>query len=250
MIILKNKNEIRKMREAGRIVSEALLLMEKHVRPGISTWELDRIAEEFITKQGAVPSFKGYGGFPGSICASINDVVIHGFPLKEAILKEGDIIAVDMGAVKDHYHGDAARTFAVGEVSQEAKDLIRVTREAFFAGYAVCEIGRHLSDISHAVESYITPYGYGIVRDYVGHGIGRNLHEQPNVPNFGKPGHGPILREGMVLAIEPMVNVGSYEVVLLKDGWTVKTKDGSLSAHYENTVAITEEGPQLLTLTT
>lgn len=250
MIILKNKNEIRKMREAGRIVSEALLLMEKHVRPGISTWELDRIAEEFITKQGAVPSFKGYGGFPGSICASINDVVIHGFPLKEAILKEGDIISIDMGAVKDHYHGDAARTFAVGEVSQEAKDLIRVTREAFFAGYAMCEIGRHLSDISHAVESYIMPFNYGIVRDYVGHGIGRNLHEQPNVPNFGKPGHGPILREGMVLAIEPMVNVGSYEVILLKDNWTVKTKDGSLSAHYENTVAITEQGPQLLTLTT
>ena len=250
MIILKNKNEIRKMREAGRIVSEALLLMEKHVRPGISTWELDRIAEEFITKQGAVPSFKGYGGFPGSICASINDVVIHGFPLKEAILKEGDIISIDMGAVKDHYHGDAARTFAVGEISQTAQDLINVTREAFFQGYAVCEIGRHLSDISHAVESYIMPFNYGIVRDYVGHGIGRNLHEQPNVPNFGKPGHGPILREGMVLAIEPMVNVGSYEVILLKDNWTVKTKDGSLSAHYENTVAITEEGPQLLTLTT
>ena len=250
MIILKNNNEIRKMREAGRIVAEALLLMEKHVRPGISTWELDRIAEEFITKQGAVPSFKGYGGFPGSICASMNDVVIHGFPSKKEILKEGDIISIDMGAVKDHYHGDAARTFAVGEITKEAQDLIDVTREAFFKGYEVCQIGNRLSDISHAVESYIVPFGYGVVRDYVGHGIGRNLHEQPNVPNYGKPGHGPVLQEGMVLAIEPMVNVGSYEVILLEDQWTVKTKDGSLSAHYENTVAFTEHGPQLLTLTT
>lgn len=250
MIILKNNNEIRKMQETGKIVAEALLLMEESVRPGISTWELDRIAEEFITKQGAVPSFKGYGGFPGSICASVNDVVIHGIPSKKVILQEGDIISIDMGAVKNHYHGDAARTFAVGEITPEARALIDVTREAFFQGYAMFRLGGRLSDISHAVETCVAPYGYGVVRDYVGHGIGRNLHEQPNVPNFGKPGRGPVLSEGMVLAIEPMVNVGSYEVVVLEDQWTVKTKDGSLSAHYENTVALTANGPQLLTLTT
>lgn len=249
MIILKNDNEIRKMKEAGRIVEEALRLMEANIRPGISTFHLDRIAEEFITKQGAVPSFKGYGGFPGSICASVNDVVIHGIPSKEVILKEGDIISVDMGALKDHYHGDAARTFMVGEVSQTAKDLIRVTEESFFRGLEAFRAGNRLGDISSAIESYITAAGFGIVRDFVGHGIGRNLHEQPNVPNYGRPGLGPVLREGMVLAIEPMVNVGSYEVKVLKDNWTVKTRDGSLSAHYENTVALTEQGPQLLTLT-
>lgn len=249
MIILKNDNEIRKMKEAGRIVEEALRLMEANIRPGISTFHLDRIAEEFITKQGAVPSFKGYGGFPGSICASVNDVVIHGIPSKEVILKEGDIISVDMGALKDHYHGDAARTFMVGEVSQSAKDLIRVTEESFFRGLEAFRAGNRLGDISSAIESHITAAGFGIVRDFVGHGIGRNLHEQPNVPNYGRPGLGPVLREGMVLAIEPMVNVGSYEVKVLKDNWTVKTRDGSLSAHYENTVALTEQGPQLLTLT-
>ncbi len=249
MIILKNDNEIRKMKEAGRIVEEALRLMEANIRPGISTFHLDRIAEEFITKQGAVPSFKGYGGFPGSICASVNDVVIHGIPSKEVILKEGDIISVDMGALKDHYHGDAARTFMVGEVSQTAKDLIRVTEESFFRGLEAFRAGNRLGDISSAIETHITAAGFGIVRDFVGHGIGRNLHEQPNVPNYGRPGLGPVLREGMVLAIEPMVNVGSYEVKVLKDNWTVKTRDGSLSAHYENTVALTEQGPQLLTLT-
>ncbi len=249
MIILKNNQEIRKMLEAGRIVEAALQLMERSIRPGISTAELDRIAEEFITKQGAVPSFKGYGGFPGSICASVNDVVIHGIPSSRVILREGDIIAVDMGAMKDRYHGDAARTFAVGEVSQQAKDLIRVTEESFFKGLDQFRIGNRLGDISHAIGAHITAAGFGVVKDYVGHGIGRNLHEQPNVPNFGTPGKGAVLREGMVLAIEPMVNVGSYEVKILKDQWTVKTRDGSLSAHYENTVALTEHGPQLLTLT-
>lgn len=249
MIILKNNNEIQKMKVAGRIVEEALRLMEANIRPGISTAHLDRIAEEFITKQGAVPSFKGYGGFPGSICASVNDVVIHGIPSKEVILKDGDIISVDMGAMIDRYHGDAARTFAVGEVSQTAKDLIRITEESFFKGVEMFREGGRLGDISHAIGSYLTMAGYGVVRDYVGHGIGRNLHEQPNVPNYGKPGAGVVLREGMVLAIEPMVNVGSYEVKVLKDHWTVKTVDGSLSAHYENTVALTSDGPQLLTLT-
>lgn len=249
MIILKNNNEIRKMMEAGKIVEEALLLMEANIRPGISTLQLDQLAEEFITKQGAVPSFKGYGGFPGSICASVNDVVIHGIPSKEVILKDGDIISIDMGAEINRYHGDAARTFMVGEVSQEAKDLIRVTEESFFKGVEAFRVGNRLGDISNAIESHIVAAGFGVVKDFVGHGIGRNLHEQPNVPNYGKAGFGPVLREGMVLAIEPMVNVGSYEVKVLKDRWTVKTKDGSLSAHYENTVALTDQGPQLLTLT-
>lgn len=249
MIILKNNQEIRKMLEAGRIVEAALQLVERSIRPGITTAELDRIAEEFITKQGAVPSFKGYGGFPASICASVNDVVIHGIPSSRVILRDGDIISVDMGALKDRYHGDAARTFAVGEVSQQAKDLIRVTEESFFKGFDQFQIGNRLGDISHAIGDHITAAGFGVVKDYVGHGIGRNLHEQPNVPNFGTPGKGTVLREGMVFAIEPMVNVGSFEVKLLKDQWTVKTRDGSLSAHYENTVALTEHGPQLLTLT-
>lgn len=237
------------MLEAGRIVEAALQLVERSIRPGITTAELDRIAEEFITKQGAVPSFKGYGGFPASICASVNDVVIHGIPSSRVILRDGDIISVDMGALKDRYHGDAARTFAVGEVSQQAKDLIRVTEESFFKGFDQFQIGNRLGDISHAIGDHITAAGFGVVKDYVGHGIGRNLHEQPNVPNFGTPGKGTVLREGMVFAIEPMVNVGSFEVKLLKDQWTVKTRDGSLSAHYENTVALTEHGPQLLTLT-
>lgn len=250
MIILKNSSEIRKMAEAGRIVEEALLLMEATIRPGISTFHLDRIAEEFITKQGAVPSFKGYGGFPGSICTSVNDVVIHGIPSKDLILQEGDIISVDMGAVKDRYHGDAARTFAVGEISQAAKDLIRVTEESFFKGFAMFRAGNRLGDISHAIEAHIKSAGYGVVRDFVGHGIGRSLHEQPNVPNYGRQGTGIVLREGIVLAIEPMVNAGSHEVKVLPDKWTVKTRDGSLSAHYENTAALTEHGPQLLTLTT
>lgn len=249
MIILKNNHEIDLMAEAGRIVEEALNLVEANIRPGISTAYLDRLAEEFITKQGAVPSFKGYGGFPAAICASLNDEVIHGFPSKKTILKEGDILSVDMGAQKNRYHGDAARTFAVGKVSQEAEKLIRVTKEAFFKGFEMAKVGNKLSDISHAIEEHVVANGFSVVRSFVGHGIGRNLHEAPNVPNYGAPGHGPSLRQGMVLAIEPMVNVGGAGVKTLADGWTVKTEDGSLSAHYENTVAILNDGPQLLTLT-
>lgn len=246
MIIIKNKRELSLMEEAGRIVGEALGLLEKAVLPGISTEELSLLAEEFITKQGARPSFKGYGGFPAAICASVNDTVIHGFPSKKTILKEGDIISIDLGAEKNGYHGDAARTFAVGQITKEAEDLIRVTEEAFFKGAEAAIVGNHLSDISHAIEAHLS--GYGIFRDYVGHGIGKSLHEQPNVPNYGKAGHGPILQEGMVLAIEPMVNLGGDGVYVTADHWTVKTLDQSLSAHYENTVAITANGPKLLTL--
>ena len=248
MIIIKTSKEIDYMKESGRIVEEALNLMEKSIRPGISTLELDRIAEEFITKQGAVPSFKGYGGFPGSICASVNDVVIHGIPSNKIILKDGDIISVDLGAVKNQYHGDAARTFPVGSVSKEAEQLIEVTRASFFEGLKKIEIGGKLSDISNAIQVYAEAFGYSMVKDYVGHGIGKSLHEMPNVPNYGPPGRGPKLVEGMVLAIEPMVNMGTYKVKVLPDQWTVKTADGKLSAHYENTVAITGNGPCLLTL--
>lgn len=249
MIIIKTSKEIDYMKESGRIVEEALNLMEKSIRPGISTLELDRIAEEFITKQGAVPSFKGYGGFPGSICASVNDVVIHGIPSNKIILKDGDIISVDLGVVKNQYHGDAARTFPVGSISKEAERLIEVTRASFFEGLKKIEIGGKLSDISNAIQVYAEAFGYSMVKDYVGHGIGKSLHEMPNVPNYGPPGRGPKLVEGMVLAIEPMVNMGTYKVKVLPDQWTVKTADGKLSAHYENTVAITGNGPCLLTLT-
>lgn len=249
MIILKNDKEINLMKISGKIVEDALNLIEENIKPGISTLELDKIAEEFITKQNAVPSFKGYGGFPGSICASVNDVVIHGIPSKNIILNEGDIISIDMGAKINGYHGDAARTFPVGEVSSEAKKLIEVTRASFFKGLEQIKEGNKLSDISHAIQEFGESFGFSLVRDYVGHGIGKNLHEMPNVPNYGRPGRGPRLTEGMVLAIEPMLNVGSFEVKVLNDKWTVKTADGSLSAHYENTVAITKNGPILLTLT-
>lgn len=247
MIILKNKQEINLMRISGRIVGEALNLMGEKIKPGISTYELDRIAEEFITKQGAVPSFKGYGGFPGSICASVNDTVIHGIPSKKIILQEGDIVSIDMGARINGYHGDAARTFAVGKISEDASKLIDVTRESFFKGVEAIKENAKLSDISHAIQIYAESFGFQLVRDYVGHGIGKSLHESPNVPNFGAAGRGPKLIEGMVLAIEPMVTMGTYEVKVLPDKWTVKTLDAKLAAHYENTVAITENGPELLT---
>lgn len=248
MIILKNNSEIKIMRQAGRITGEALNLIRDYIKPGVSTLELDRVAEEFITKQGAVPSFKGYGGFPGSICASVNDTVIHGIPSKSIVLKEGDIISVDLGAKYNGYHGDAARTFAVGKISKEAELLIKVTEESFFKGVEAIKPNAKLTDISHAIQTYAESFGFQVVRDYVGHGIGKSLHENPNVPNFGAKGKGPKLIEGMVLAIEPMIVMGTYEVKVLKDNWTVKTCDGKLAAHYENTVAVTENGPELLTL--
>ncbi len=249
MIILKNKSEIALMRISGSLTADALKLMEEMIRPGISTMDLDRAAYEFITKHGAVPSFKGYGGFPGSICASVNDVVIHGIPSEKTVLKEGDIISVDLGVQKNGWHGDAARTFPVGKVSEEARKLIEVTEGSFFEGLKKVTAGSKLTDVSHAIESFTDRYGYSQVRDFVGHGVGKSLHEMPNVPNYGAPGRGPRLMEGMVIAIEPMVNMGGYEVYVLPDGWTVKTRDGSLSAHYENTVAVTENGPELLTRT-
>ena len=247
MIIIKNNKEIDLMRSAGKIVAERLLLVEEKVRPGITTAEIDRIAEEFITKHGAKPSFKGLYGFPASLCISVNEQVVHGIP-GGYVLKDGDIISVDCGAHINGFHGDAARTFGVGNISEEAKKLINVTRESFFRGIEYAKVGNRLTDISHGIQSYVEASGFSVVRDFVGHGIGRVVHEDPEVPNYGQPGRGPKLVEGMALAIEPMVNVGSYKVKTLKDNWTVVTSDGSLSAHYENTIVILPDGPEILTL--
>ena len=247
MIIIKNNDEIALMKKAGRIVGETLLLLEKEVKPGITTADLDRIAEEFITKHGAKPSFKGLYGFPSSLCISVNEQVIHGFP-GAYVLKEGDIVSIDCGAFYDGFHGDAARTFQVGNISVDAQKLIDITRESFFQGIKFAKEGNKLTDISYGIQSYVEAAGFSVVRDFVGHGIGRKVHEEPNVPNFGKSGRGPKLVEGMVLAIEPMVNAGTHKVKTLKDGWTVVTADSSLSAHYENTVAILSDGPEILTL--
>lgn len=247
MITLKSKREIDFMREAGRIVAETHQLLQESLKPGISTLELDEIAERYIRSKNAIPSFKNYHGFPGSICASINNVVVHGIPSKEIIVKEGDIISLDIGAILNGYHGDAARTVACGKVSEEAQKLIDVTEKSFFAGIEQAVIGNRLSDISHAVQIYAEQFGFGVVRDFCGHGIGVQLHEEPQIPNYGNPGHGPRLKAGMCLAIEPMINLGTYEVEVLGDNWTTVTLDGKLSAHYENTIAITEEGPVILT---
>ena len=247
MIIIKNHDEITLMKKAGRIVGETLLLLEKEVKPGVTTADLDRMAEEFITKHGAKPSFKGLYGFPSSLCISVNEQVIHGFP-GAYVLKEGDIVSIDCGAFFDGFHGDAARTFPVGNISVDAQKLIDITKESFFEGIKFAKEGNKLTDISYGIQSYVEAAGFSVVRDFVGHGIGRKVHEDPNVPNFGKSGRGPKLLEGMVLAIEPMVNAGTYKVKTLKDGWTVVTADSSLSAHYENTVAILSDGPEILTL--
>jgi len=247
MIILKSFKEIEYMREAGKIVADAHEAVRESIRPGITTKELDEIAEKVIVKHGAIPAFKGYHGFPASICTSINEQVVHGIPgLK--ILKDGDIISVDIGAVYNGYYGDAAKTHPVGRTDDKAKRLIEVTRQCFYEGLKFCMEGNRLSDISHAVQSYVESNGFSVVRDYVGHGIGQNMHEEPQIPNFGRPGKGPRLAEGMVLAIEPMVNAGTYKVKTLLDNWTVVTLDGELSAHYEHTVAITKEEPIILTV--
>ena len=248
MIQLKNPDQIKIMKEAGRITGEALLVARDHVRPGISTYELDRLVRESIEKAGAKPSFLGYGGFPGSACISINDEVIHGIPSKKRFLEEGDIVKVDVGAFYKGFHGDSARTIAVGRVSDEAQKLIEVTRASFFAGIDQLKVGNRLGDVGAAIDGLVVANGFSTVKRYIGHGIGHELHESPDVPNYGTPGRGTRLCAGMVLAIEPMVNIGGETVRELKDGWTVKTADGSLSAHYENTVALTGDGIINLTL--
>ena len=234
--------------EAGRITGEALLVAREHIREGVSTAEIDKLIREHIEKSGAKPSFLGYGGFPGSACISINDEVIHGIPSKKRILKEGDIVKVDVGAFYKGFHGDSARTIAVGRVSEAAEKLIKVTRESFFAGVDKFQVGNRIGDIGSAIQECVEKEGFSVVRRYIGHGIGRDLHEQPDVPNFGTAGRGTRLCAGMVLAIEPMVNIGGEHVIEMPDGWTVKTQDKSLSAHYENTVALTSEGVIITTL--
>ena len=248
MITLRSKHEIELMREAGKIVAQAHAAVKEAIRPGISTMELDKIAHDVIIKHKATPSFLDYNGFPASICASPNEVVVHGIPSQKTILEEGDIISIDIGACKDGYHGDSAKTHPVGKISQEDQLLIEETRNSFYKGIEQAIIGNRLSDISHAIQNHVEKFGFSVVRDLVGHGIGRNLHEDPPVPNYGPPGKGPRLQNGMVLAIEPMINQGTYEVHVLMDNWTVVTDDRKRSAHYEHTIAITEEGPQILTL--
>lgn len=247
MVILRTPAEIEQMRRAGSLVGQVLERLREHVAPGVSTRELDAIAENMIRSRGGVPSFKGYRGYPASICASVNNEIIHGIP-GDRMLVDGDIISIDCGAMLGGYHGDAAMTFPVGDVSAEAEKLMTVTREALNAGIAMARPKMRLGDVGNAIQRYVEANGFSVVRDFVGHGIGRHMHEDPQIPNFGPAGMGMRLRTGMVLAIEPMVNAGVHEVVVMDDGWTACTRDGSLSAHFEHTVAITDDGPEVLTL--
>ena len=248
MIAIKNERELALMRKACKITAAARALAGEMVRPGVSTKQIDKAVHDFIVSQGAQPSFLGYHGFPGSICASVNNTVIHGIP-GGYILKEGDIVSIDVGAYYQGFHGDCAATYACGAISAEAQRLIDVTKQSFFEGIRFATRGHRVSDISHAIQTYVESNGFSVVRSFVGHGVGRQLHEEPEVPNFGKPGRGPRLVPGMTIAVEPMVNAGVYDVRVLKDGWTTVTADGKLSAHYENTVLITDGEPEILTVT-
>ncbi len=247
MITLKSERELALMREAGHIVALAHKAVRDAIRPGISTAELDKIAYDVITSNGAIPSFLNYNGFPATICASVNEVVIHGIPSKNTILKDGDIISVDIGANYKGYHGDCAKTFFVGSVSEEKRQLVEVTTQSLYEGLKFARPGNRLSDISHAIEEYAKSFGYSIVLEYTGHGVGHALHEDPAVPNYGAPGKGPILKKGMTLAIEPMVNMGTHRIRVLKDNWTVVTQDKKPSAHYEHSIVITDDGYEILT---
>ncbi|MBQ1849679.1 MAG: type I methionyl aminopeptidase [Lachnospiraceae bacterium] len=247
-VTIKSEREIELMRESCRLLAIVHKELEQAVRPGISTKDIDDLGESIIRKMGCIPNFKNYNGYPASICVSVNDEVVHGIPTKTRILQEGDIVSLDAGLIYKGYHSDAARTHGVGKISPEAQKLIDVTRESFFAGVKMAKAGNRLYDISNAIDAYIKPYGYGIVRDMVGHGIGTKLHEDPQIPNFAQKRRGFKLEAGMTFAIEPMVNMGSWEVEWLDDDWTIVTADGSLSAHYENTVLITDGEPEILTL--
>ena len=247
MIVLKNGRELKVMREACRISAEALKLAGSAVEPGVTTAELDKIAEKYILSQGAKPNFKNYNGYPATACISINNEVIHGIPSKKRVIEAGDIVSIDLGAKFEGYHGDNAATFACGDISAEAKRLMDTTRESLYEGIAAAVSGGRLGDIGAAIQQYVEKRGYSVVRQFVGHGIGTQLHEAPEVPNFGTQGRGIRLMPGMTLAIEPMINMGSYDVKVMPDGWTVLTKDGSLSAHFEHTIVITPDGPQIMT---
>ena len=248
MITIKNERELESMRRACKITAAARALAGEMVRPGVSTKAIDQAVHDYIVSQGAKPSFLNYNGFPASACVSVNSVVIHGIP-GGILLKEGDIVSVDVGAYYQGFHGDCAATFACGAISTEAQKLIDVTKQSFYEGMKFATKGRRVQDISHAIQTYVESNGFSVVRSFVGHGVGRQLHEEPEVPNFGNPGRGPRLVPGMTIAVEPMVNVGTHEVRILKDGWTVVTADGKLSAHYENTVLITDGEPEILTVT-
>ena len=247
MVIIKNSEQLELMKKAGKITAEALLVARDVIKPGISTKEIDTKIRRFIEKCGAVPSFLGYGGFPGSACISVNDEVIHGIPSEKVILRDGDIVKIDVGARYRGYNGDSARTYTVGKVSEEALRLIEVTEKSFWEAMKVAKAGNRIGDIGFAVENFVISNGFSVVRQYVGHGVGANLHEDPEVPNFGRAGRGARLYAGMTLAIEPMVNAGVEDVRVKKDGWTVVTLDGKLSAHYENSIAITDQDPIILT---
>ncbi len=247
MIVLKSPREIGHMRTAGHILAAVMDRLRTFVESGMSTKEIDEDVEQFIVERGARPAFKGYRGFPATVCISINEEVVHGIPSSSRRIKEGDIVGLDLGCIVEGYYADCAFTLAVGEVPAPVQQLLDVTRESLERAIAECRPGRRLSDVSHAVQSHVEAHGFGIVRAFVGHGIGRALHEEPQIPNFGDPGRGPQLRPGMVLAIEPMVTMGSWEVKVLDDGWTAVTRDGSLAAHFEHTVAITDDGPEVLT---
>lgn len=247
MIILKSPREIELMRESGKRLARVHKKAKEAVKPGMSTYELDKLIHDFILEEGGTPSFLGYHDYPASSCISLNNTVIHGIPTKNEIIEDGDILSLDLGLIYQGYHSDAARTLFIGQVDEEKKKLVEVTREAFFKGLAFCKEGYRLSDISHAIQVHCEDHGYSIVREFTGHGIGKDLHEDPAIPNYGKPGRGPRLQAGMTLAIEPMVNLGKRDVYMEKDGWTVRTSDGLVSAHYEHTVLITEGEPELLT---
>ena len=247
MISIKSPAEIEKMRAAGRLTAQARALAGSMIRPGVTTAEIDKAVRKFIVSHGAKPSFLSYNGFPASICASVNEVVIHGIPSHEK-LKEGDIVSIDVGAYLNGYHGDCAATYACGEISPEAQKLIDVTRQSFFEGIKRARVGQRVADVSHAVQQYVESFGFGVVRDFVGHGVGREMHEPPEVPNFGAAGHGARFQPGMVIAVEPMVCMGDWRVRVLRDRWTTVSADGSLAAHYENTILITDGEPEILTV--
>ena len=248
MIIIKSDSEIDLMRESGKVTGYILKELENVIKPGLSTADVNHFVEKTIRDAGMIPTFLGYGGFPASACVSVNEEVVHGIPNKKRILREGDIVSVDVGSTYKGYVSDAARTYAVGEISEEARHLIDATRDSFFAGLEFCKVGCRLSDISHAIQASAEGEGFSVIRDYVGHGVGQQMHEDPQIPNFGKAGRGPRLAKGMVFAIEPMICEGTYDVRTLSNDWTVVTLDGKLSAHYENTVVITDGEPELLTL--
>lgn len=248
MIIIHTPEEIEKIAAASKLTADTLSLLEKAVKPGISTLDLDRMAEEFIRSNGGIPSCKGYEGYPATLCTSVNDVVVHGIPSAKKILHKGDIISIDLVVELNGYMGDSCITVPVGHTNKKNMQLIQVTEQALFAGIKQAVPGNHVGDIGHAVESTVKPYGYGVLKEYVGHGIGTDMHEDPEIPNYGTPGHGPRLEEGMVICIEPMINMGSADIITLRDGWGVVTADGKPAAHIEHTVAITKDGPKILTL--